>query len=275
MTEQELAEQPTSSAPRRVVVAEDESLIRLDIVEILRDNGFDVVGEAGDGETAVALATELRPDLVIMDVKMPQLDGISAAEKLHKGNIAPVVLLTAFSQKELVERASEAGALAYVVKPFTPNDLLPAIEIALARHEQIITLEAEVADMVERFETRKLVDRAKGLLNEKMGLSEPEAFRWIQKASMDRRLTMQDVAKAIIEQLAPKKECSGSIPSTLSVRSARATALLSRARTRPIAPTSLPGNPLAPRSSSRRSGRSGTYTAPSPKRRRGAASDSW
>ncbi|MBZ4486426.1 response regulator [Microbacterium sp. cx-55] len=195
----------TPSAPRRVVVAEDESLIRLDIVEILRDNGFDVVGEAGDGETAVQLATDLRPDLVIMDVKMPQLDGISAAEKLSKNHIAPVVLLTAFSQKELVERASEAGALAYVVKPFTPNDLLPAIEIALARYEQIITLEAEVADMVERFETRKLVDRAKGLLNEKMGLSEPEAFRWIQKASMDRRLTMQDVAKAIIEQLAAKK----------------------------------------------------------------------
>lgn len=205
MTEQEeQAEQPTSSAPRRVVVAEDESLIRLDIVEILRDNGFDVVGEAGDGETAVALATELRPDLVIMDVKMPQLDGISAAEKLHKGNIAPVVLLTAFSQKELVERASEAGARVRR-EAVHLNDLLPAIEIALARHEQIITLEAEVADMVERFETRKLVDRAKGLLNEKMGLSEPEAFRWIQKASMDRRLTMQDVAKAIIEQLAPKK----------------------------------------------------------------------
>ncbi|MDR2999318.1 MAG: response regulator, partial [Microbacterium sp.] len=125
MTEEQQPEQPTASAPRRVVVAEDESLIRLDIVEILRDNGFDVVGEAGDGETAVALATELRPDLVVMDVKMPQLDGISAAEKLHKNNIAPVVLLTAFSQKELVERASEAGALAYVVKPFTPNDLLP------------------------------------------------------------------------------------------------------------------------------------------------------
>ncbi|MGA7148122.1 MAG: response regulator [Microbacterium sp.] len=205
MTEQELAPEPQASTPRRVVVAEDESLIRLDIVEILRDNGYDVVGEAGDGETAVQLATDLRPDLVIMDVKMPLLDGISAAEKLSKNHIAPVVLLTAFSQKELVERASEAGALAYVVKPFTPNDLLPAIEIALARYEQIITLEAEVADMVERFETRKLVDRAKGLLNEKMGLSEPEAFRWIQKASMDRRLTMQDVAKAIIEQLAPKK----------------------------------------------------------------------
>jgi response regulator NasT len=188
VTDHEAAPVSAPTAPRRVVVAEDESLIRLDIVEILRDNGFDVVGEAGDGETAVQLATELRPDLVIMDVKMPQLDGISAAEKLSKNHIAPVVLLTAFSQKELVERASEAGALAYVVKPFTPNDLLPAIEIALARYEQIITLEAEVADMVERFETRKLVDRAKGLLNEKMGLSEPEAFRWIQKASMDRRL---------------------------------------------------------------------------------------
>jgi two-component system, response regulator PdtaR len=193
------------SAPRRVVVAEDESLIRLDIVEILRDNGFDVVGEAGDGETAVTLATELKPDLVVMDVKMPKLDGISAAERLAKNHIAPVVLLTAFSQKELVERASEAGAMAYVVKPFTPNDLLPAIEIALSRYQQIVTLESEVADMVERFETRKLVDRAKGLLNEKMGLSEPEAFRWIQKASMDRRLTMHDVAVAIIEQLAPKK----------------------------------------------------------------------
>lgn len=195
----------TPAAPRRVVVAEDESLIRMDIVEILRDNGFDVVGEAGDGETAVQLATELKPDLVVMDVKMPQLDGISAAERLAKNHVAPVVLLTAFSQKELVERASEAGAMAYVVKPFTPNDLLPAIEIALSRYQQIVALESEVADMVERFETRKLVDRAKGLLNEKMGLSEPDAFRWIQKASMDRRLTMHDVALAIIEQLAPKK----------------------------------------------------------------------
>jgi AmiR/NasT family two-component response regulator len=194
------------AAPRRVVVAEDESLIRLDIVEILRDNGYDVVGEAGDGETAVQLATELRPDVVVMDIRMPQLDGIKAAERLTRDHIAPVVLLTAFSQKELVEQASEAGALAYVVKPFTPNDLMPAIEIALARYAQIVALESEVADMVERFETRKLVDRAKGLLNEKMGLSEPEAFRWIQKASMDRRLTMHDVAQAVIEQLsAPKK----------------------------------------------------------------------
>lgn len=198
MTEQNTA--------RRVVVAEDESLIRLDIVETLRDNGFDVVGEAGDGEEAVRLVEELRPDLVVMDVKMPKLDGISAAEQINNsGNIAPVVLLTAFSQRELVERAAEAGALAYVVKPFTPADLIPAIEIALSRFQQLVTLESEVTDLAERFETRKLVDRAKGILNDKMGLSEPEAFRWIQKASMDRRLTMQDVAKTIIDQLGPKK----------------------------------------------------------------------
>ncbi len=192
---------------RRVVVAEDESLIRMDIVETLRDNGFDVVGEAGDGERAVELAKELRPDLVVMDVKMPKLDGISAADKLNKEHIAPVVLLTAFSQKELVERATEAGALAYVVKPFTPNDLLPAVEIALSRWAQIVALENEVADLAERFETRKVVDIAKGILNEKMGLTEPEAFRWIQKASMDRRLTMKDVAVTIIDQLGaePKK----------------------------------------------------------------------
>jgi response regulator NasT len=195
-----------ASRPRRVLIAEDEALIRLDLREMLLEEGFEVVGEAGDGETALALATELRPDLVIMDVKMPVLDGISAAERLTKEHIAPVVLLTAFSQKELVERATEAGALAYVVKPFTPNDLIPAIEIALARYAQIIALEAEVSDLVERFATRKLVDRAKGLLNEKMGLTEPEAFRWIQKASMDRRLTMHDVSLAIIDQLGAKKK---------------------------------------------------------------------
>jgi AmiR/NasT family two-component response regulator len=202
-----VTDQPVESpTTRRVVVAEDEALIRMDIVETLRDNGYDVVGEAGDGERAIELATELRPDVVVMDVKMPKLDGISAAERLSRDNIAPVVLLTAFSQKELVEQAAKAGALAYVVKPFTPSDLLPAIEIALSRHAQIKTLEDEISDLSERFETRKIVDIAKGILNEKMGLTEPEAFRWIQKASMDRRLTMKDVAVTIIDQLGAAPE---------------------------------------------------------------------
>ena len=193
---------------RTVIVAEDESLIRMDIVETLIEHGFDVIAEASDGEQAVALVTEHKPDLLVMDIKMPNLDGISAAEKLV-GSKTPIVLLTAFSQKELVDRASEAGAMAYVVKPFTPNDLLPAIEIALSRHAQLTALESEIADLNERFETRKLVDRAKGLLNEKMNLTEPEAFRWIQKASMDRRLTMQEVAITVIEQLgAPKPDAT-------------------------------------------------------------------
>ena len=190
---------------RRVVVAEDESLIRMDVVETLREHGFDVVAEVGDGALALAAVIEHKPDLVVMDIKMPNMDGITAAEKIAPMKI-PVVLLTAFSQKELVDRASEAGAMAYVVKPFTPNDLMPAIEIALSRHAQFTALEAEIQDLNERFETRKLVDRAKGLLNEKMNLTEPEAFRWIQKASMDRRLTMQEVATTVIEQLGAPKE---------------------------------------------------------------------
>ena len=193
------------AGPARILVVEDESIIRIDIVESLRGFGYEVVGEAADGEAAVAMATELRPDLVVMDVKMPKMDGISAAEKLHQARIAPVLLLTAFSQKELVERASEAGVVAYIVKPFTPADLLPAVEIALSRGAELKALEAEVADMSERFETRKIVDIAKGILNEKMGLTEPEAFRWIQKASMDRRLTMKDVAVTIIDQLGAKQ----------------------------------------------------------------------
>lgn len=198
--------EPAAKPQRTVVVAEDESLIRIDIVETLRDNGFTVVGEAADGEAAIAMAKEHRPDLVVMDVKMPLMDGITAAEILTKERIAPVVLLTAFSQQELVERASEAGALAYVVKPFTPNDLLPAIEIALSRYQQISALEDEVADIAERLETRKVLDRAKGILNDTMGLTEPEAFRWIQKASMDRRLTMREVAQTVVDQLAEKAD---------------------------------------------------------------------
>jgi two-component system, response regulator PdtaR len=196
-----VSEQNETSPARRVVVAEDETLIRLDIVEILRGEGFDVVAEADNGEKAVQLAQELKPDLVLMDVKMPVMDGITAAEQIVKARIAPVVLLTAFSQKELVERARDAGAMAYVVKPFTPADLVPAIEIALSRHQEVKALEAEVSDLQEQFTTRKLVDRAKSLLITKMGLTEPEAFRWIQKTSMDRRLSMREVAETIINQV--------------------------------------------------------------------------
>jgi response regulator NasT len=189
--------------PIRVVVAEDEGLIRMDVVATLQEAGYQVVGEAADGEEAIKLATELEPDLVVMDIKMPKLDGISAAEKISLLKI-PVVLLTAFSQADLVARAADAGAMAYVTKPFKPSDLLPAIQIALSRHEELISLETEIADLSDRLETRKLMDRAKGLLQSKMKLSEPDAFRWIQKASMDRRLTMGQVAKAVIEQLGEK-----------------------------------------------------------------------
>lgn len=190
------------SEPKTVVVAEDEALIRMDIVEMLEDAGYRVVAQAENGERAVALASEHRPDLVLMDVKMPVMDGITAAEQIAQDRIAPVVLLTAFSQRELVERAREAGAMAYVVKPFTVDDVVPAIEIAMSRFEEITALEREVADMKEQFATRKLVERAKSLLQTKMGLSEPEAFRWIQKTSMDRRLSMREVAEAIINQVA-------------------------------------------------------------------------
>ncbi|HSK27061.1 MAG TPA: response regulator [Jiangellales bacterium] len=192
-----------SSAPaRRVLVAEDEALIRLDLVEMLGEEGYDVVGEAGDGATAVRLAEELRPDLVVLDVKMPVLDGISAAERIVEQRIAPVLMLTAFSQRELVERAREAGAMAYLVKPFTKADLVPAIEMAVSRHDQLAALEAEVADLTERLETRKLVDRAKGVLQARFGLTEPDAFRWIQKAAMDKRTSMREVAQVVLDETA-------------------------------------------------------------------------
>jgi AmiR/NasT family two-component response regulator len=205
VTDEPAATAETSSpatAGRRVLVAEDEALIRLDVVEMLREAGFDVVGEAGDGEQAVRLAEELKPDLVVLDVKMPVLDGISAAERIARARIAPVVLLTAFSQRELVERARDAGAMAYVVKPFTAADLVPALEIAVSRHAELRALENEVADLADRFETRKLVDRAKGLLQAKFGMTEPDAFRWIQKTSMDKRLTMREVAAAVVNSSA-------------------------------------------------------------------------
>jgi AmiR/NasT family two-component response regulator len=188
----------------RVVIAEDEALIRLDLKEMLEEDGYAVVGEAGDGETVIRLAQELKPDLVITDIKMPVLDGLSAAERIAAERIAPVVILTAFSQRELVERAREAGAMAYLVKPFNKADLVPAIEMATSRYAELSALESEVSSLQERLETRKLVEQAKGLLQSRHGMSEPEAFRWIQKNSMDRRLTMRRVAETVVETLGGK-----------------------------------------------------------------------
>jgi AmiR/NasT family two-component response regulator len=181
------------------VVAEDEVLIRMDLVEMLTEEGYVVVGQAGDGASAVQLAEEHRPDLVILDVKMPVLDGIAAAEQIAAQRIAPVVILTAFSQRDLVERARDAGAMAYLVKPFTKAHLVPAIEVAVSRFAELATLESEVADLTERLETRKAVERAKSLLMEQLELSEPEAFRWIQKTAMDLRLSMRQVAEGVVE----------------------------------------------------------------------------
>ncbi|HEU4362301.1 MAG TPA: ANTAR domain-containing response regulator [Mycobacterium sp.] len=185
----------------RVVIAEDEALIRLDLAEMLRHEGYDVVGEASDGQEAVDLAEQLRPDLVIMDVKMPRRDGIDAASEIAAKRIAPILVLTAFSQRDLVERARDAGAMAYLVKPFSITDLVPAIELAICRFSEITALEAEVATLTDRLETRKLIERAKGLLQEKHGLTEPEAFKWIQRAAMDRRTTMKRVAEVVLESI--------------------------------------------------------------------------
>ena len=187
-----------AGAARRVVIAEDEALIRMDLAEMLAEEGYDVVGQAADGAEAVRLAEELRPDLVVLDVKMPVLDGIAAAERIAAQRIAPVVILTAFSQRDLVERARDAGAMAYVVKPFTSGDLVPAIEMAVSRFAELASLESEVADLQERLATRKAVDRAKSALQEQLGLSETEAFRWIQKTAMDLRLSMREVAEGVL-----------------------------------------------------------------------------
>ena len=188
----------TPQQPRRVLIAEDEALIRMDLAEMLGEQGYEVVGQAADGARAVALAEELRPDLVILDVKMPVLDGISAAERIAAQRIAPVVILTAFSQRDLVERARDAGAMAYLVKPFAPSDLVPAIEMAVSRFAEVQALEEEVAGLQDRLETRKSVDRAKAVLQAEMGLSEPDAFRWIQKTAMDLRRSMRDVAEGVV-----------------------------------------------------------------------------
>lgn len=185
------------------MIAEDEALIRLDLAEMLAEEGYDVVGQAGDGEQAVALAIEHRPDLVIMDVKMPKLDGIEAAAQIARARIAPVVMLTAFSQRELVDRASEAGAMAYLVKPFTRSDLVPAIEMARSRYAEMTALEREVGDLSERLETRKSIERAKSILQERQAMSEPEAFSWIQHTAMDLRLSMLQVARAVIDDALP------------------------------------------------------------------------
>ena len=194
-----MSEQQASSAPaRRVVIAEDEALIRLDLAEMLGEEGYDVVGQAGDGEKAIELAEELRPDLVVLDVKMPKLDGISVAQRIAEQRIAPVVILTAFSQRDLVERARDAGAMAYLVKPFNKVDLVPAIEMAVGRFAELQMLESEVADLTDRLETRRLVDRAKSVLQQQLELSEPDAFRWIQKTAMDLRLSMRQVAEGVI-----------------------------------------------------------------------------
>ena len=187
---------PLDATRVRIVVAEDEALIRMDLVEMLGEAGYDVVAQASDGAQAIELVKEQRPDLAILDVKMPILDGISAAEEII--TTCPVLMLTAFSQRELVDRARDAGVMAYVLKPFTINDLVPAIEIAISRHVQMRSLAEEVADLHDRLETRKLIDRAKGILMAALNLTEPQAFSWIQKAAMDRRLTMKEVAQAVI-----------------------------------------------------------------------------
>ena len=199
MTESNPSSTSETQSRRTVVIAEDEVLIRMDLKEMLTEEGYDVVGEAGDGKAAIELATEHRPDLVILDVKMPVLDGIAAAEAIARDRVAPVVMLTAFSQRELVERARDAGAMAYLVKPFNVSDLVPAIELAVSRFQELAQLEKEVAGLTDRLETRKAVDRAKGILQEGLTLTEPEAFRWIQKTAMDLRLSMRQVAEGVIE----------------------------------------------------------------------------
>ena len=196
-------EQAPAAEPQRqirVLIAEDEALIRLDLKEMLLEEGFDVVAEVSDGATAVRLARELRPDLCILDLKMPVMDGIQAAEQVTKERLSAVLILTAFSQRDLIEKARRAGAMAYLVKPFQKHDLLPAIQIAAGRFKDLQGLEDQVGDLTDRLEARKLVERAKGLLQQHESMAEPAAFRWLQKTAMERRLSMKDVAAQVFER---------------------------------------------------------------------------
>jgi response regulator NasT len=192
-----------SSAPARVLIAEDEALIRLDLKEMLEEEGYEVVAEVGDGQQAVDRATELGPDLVILDIQMPVLDGLSAAEQIASARIAPVIVLTAFSQRELVERARDAGAMAYLVKPFSKNDLVPAIEVARGRFAEMAALDGEVRTLQERLAARQVVEKAKGRLMAERGLTEPDAFRWLQRTAMDERTSMKALAERILAADAP------------------------------------------------------------------------
>ena len=191
------ANNSTNNLKVRILVAEDETIIRLDLIEMLTEAGYEVVAQAENGAVAIEMAKLHKPDLAILDVKMPLVDGITAAQEII--NLAPVLMLTAFSQRELVERARDAGVMAYVVKPFSINDLIPAIEIAISRHKQMKSLQAEVADIYDRLESRKVIEKAKGILMSGLSLSEPQAFSWIQKTAMDRRIPMKEVAMAVID----------------------------------------------------------------------------
>jgi two-component system, response regulator PdtaR len=187
-----------STEPIRVIIAEDEALIRLDLKEMLEEEGYSVVAEVGDGQQAVDRAKELSPDLVILDIQMPVLDGLSAAEQIASARIAPVIVLTAFSQRELVERARDVGAMAYLVKPFSKNDLVPAIEVARGRFAEMSALDGEVRTLEERLETRKIIEQAKGRLMTQQGITEAEAFRWIQRTAMNQRTSMKALAETIL-----------------------------------------------------------------------------
>jgi len=190
---------PASSSATRVVIAEDEAIIRLDLKELLEEEGYEVVGETGRGDEAVDLVRRMRPDLAILDIKMPGMDGLSAARHIAGERLAAVLILTAFSQRDLVEQARDAGALAYLVKPFQKSDLLPAIEVALGRHSELTSLERELSDLAERLEARKLIDRAKGRLMDEHSMSEQQAWRFLQTNAMDRRMKVHQVAQLVID----------------------------------------------------------------------------